>query len=546
MAQVTKFITDANGKMMVDQYGRPLSVTYEQTGGGAVDSVNGQTGAVVLDASDVGAEPAFEKKSAFNKDFGTTEGTVCQGNDSRLSDARPANGGNSATVGGKSPSDFATAAQGGKADTAYQKPSTGIPETDLSAAVTQKLNREIPTALSQLQNDTGFITNLVTDLVNYYTKTQVDNLISTIPKFAIAVVDTLPTQNISTTTVYLLKENEDSGNLYTEYIYVNNTWEVLGSQKVDLTGYATEEWVNAQIANFVTLEQLQEVRNIAESAYKKPADGIPESDLAKGVRDKLDKEYTLPIATSTTLGGVKPATKTAEMTQGVGVDENGGLWTTPGGGGGSDVVANPDDEATEELTKLKVNEKTYQIPATVMTVSDVEDPNAIEIKTISFAGDKYKFPVGGSGGGGGGSAPVLLWSGSWSGSSGAQPISVPNISKYSTFLIKTDISNVAQDLFFGVRNINATPEGASSGSSITYTVIDGGYVIESTKLYIKIVTNLRINANEELVSAATYREDSTESAPDTWETIQSVYPYVAFDSPARNITAIYGVTPMPA
>ena len=36
----------------------------------------------------IGAEPAFSKNTAFNKNFGTTAGTVCQGNDSRLSDAR--------------------------------------------------------------------------------------------------------------------------------------------------------------------------------------------------------------------------------------------------------------------------------------------------------------------------------------------------------------------------------------------------------------------------------------------------------------------------
>lgn len=35
-----------------------------------------------------GKEPAFSKNTAFNKNFGTTVGTVCQGNDSRLSDAR--------------------------------------------------------------------------------------------------------------------------------------------------------------------------------------------------------------------------------------------------------------------------------------------------------------------------------------------------------------------------------------------------------------------------------------------------------------------------
>lgn len=33
-------------------------------------------------------EYVFSKNTAFNKNFGTTLGTVCQGNDSRLSDAR--------------------------------------------------------------------------------------------------------------------------------------------------------------------------------------------------------------------------------------------------------------------------------------------------------------------------------------------------------------------------------------------------------------------------------------------------------------------------
>lgn len=33
-------------------------------------------------------EPAFTKKTAFNKDFGNASGTVCEGNDSRLSDTR--------------------------------------------------------------------------------------------------------------------------------------------------------------------------------------------------------------------------------------------------------------------------------------------------------------------------------------------------------------------------------------------------------------------------------------------------------------------------
>lgn len=77
-------------------------------------------------------------------------------------------------------------------------------------------------------------------LANYYTKDQVNSQISSIPKFAIAVVTNLPTSNISNTTIYLKKTGADSQNLYTEYIYVNSAWEQLGTQKLDLSGYLTK------------------------------------------------------------------------------------------------------------------------------------------------------------------------------------------------------------------------------------------------------------------------------------------------------------------
>lgn len=41
--------------------------------------------------------------------------------------------------------------------------------------------------------------------------------------------------------------------------------------------------------------------------------------------------YTLPVASSITLGGVRPSDKSQSMTQPVGVDSSGQLWTKPGG-----------------------------------------------------------------------------------------------------------------------------------------------------------------------------------------------------------------------
>lgn len=115
------------------------------------------------------------------------------------------------------------------------------------------LARGVPKKTSDLTNDSGFITNAVTDLVNYYlksetyTRDEVLGLISSIPKFSIAVVSALPTSDISETTVYLVKSGDDQSNLYTEYIRVNGAWEMLGRQEIDLTGYATEAWVNTKL-----------------------------------------------------------------------------------------------------------------------------------------------------------------------------------------------------------------------------------------------------------------------------------------------------------
>lgn len=108
------------------------------------------------------------------------------------------------------------------------------------------------------------ITALAEALGEHYTKDEVNAMISSIPKFDIKVVGTLPTEGISDTTIYLLLTNagDSSGNLFTEYIYVGGRWEKLGVQSVNLTGYATEEYVQeyAQpIGDYITTEALNEI-----------------------------------------------------------------------------------------------------------------------------------------------------------------------------------------------------------------------------------------------------------------------------------------------
>ena len=117
----------------------------------------------------------------------------------------------------------------------------------------KSVNIPVPTKVSQLTNDTAFITKVVADLVNYYTKRQIDgkittleNLISAIPKFEVKVLQQLPTTGISKTTLYLIKQSStQQDNIFAEYIRVTedgtDKWEKLGEQKIDLTPYLKKD-----------------------------------------------------------------------------------------------------------------------------------------------------------------------------------------------------------------------------------------------------------------------------------------------------------------
>lgn len=130
--------------------------------------------------------------------------------------------------------------------------SGGITEATVSTMITTAINSLIDSAPDEY-NTLGKIAahllltdeqiRTITEQVNdRYTKEETNELVSKIPKFTIEVVTSLPTENISTTTVYLktgLKSDPD--NIYDEYIYVNSKWELLGTQKIDLTNFYTKE-----------------------------------------------------------------------------------------------------------------------------------------------------------------------------------------------------------------------------------------------------------------------------------------------------------------
>ena len=150
--------------------------------------------------------------------------------------------------------------------TAYQKPSGGIPKTDLTAA----LQAEIA----------SFITKAVSDLTNYYlksetyNKTEVDAMVAAIKQFQLVAVQTLPTASADTLNkIYLVPSaNPQTQNTKDEYITlmvdeqgtITYNWECIGSTEVNLTNYYTKSQtdsaitaaINAALASYSTTAQV--------------------------------------------------------------------------------------------------------------------------------------------------------------------------------------------------------------------------------------------------------------------------------------------------
>lgn len=130
----------------------------------------------------------------------------------------------------------------------------------------------IPTKVSQLNNDSGYqnqsqvqdaiehvMPTKVSQLTNdskYQTDTQVNSAIAAaigkIETIEFEVVSQLPTTGRAQT-IYLIA---NSGGSHDEYIYINNSWEKIGTTDIDLSGYVQssdlKEITTAEIDAIVT------------------------------------------------------------------------------------------------------------------------------------------------------------------------------------------------------------------------------------------------------------------------------------------------------
>ena len=130
--------------------------------------------------------------------------------------------------------------------------------------------------------------------------------------FTPTVVQTLPTQDIDTHTIYLVpKQDSEQEDAYDEWLYINNSWEHIGSTTVDLSNYYTKsesDAITGLLANLNTTNKANLVGAINEVFSNA---GIP---VLSGNTIRLNNvDYGVyKIQDTATIYGVSGATITIE------------------------------------------------------------------------------------------------------------------------------------------------------------------------------------------------------------------------------------------
>lgn len=208
----------------------------------------------------------------------------------------------------------------------------------------------IPTKTSQLENDSSFIT-----------------------------ASGAPVQSVNSKTGAVKLSAGDVNAVSISGGTMTGNLNVGSNAKVQTNGYITGTWLRTTADTHLASTPTK-VAVINDGWIYDRTPGELKADM--GVTD-----YVLPIASATTLGGVKPIEKTSKMTQTVGIDADGRLYTTPGDSGtgvvssvngqtgivvlnASDVSALPDTTTIPSKTSQLTNDSGFLTSAPVTSVNN--------------------------------------------------------------------------------------------------------------------------------------------------------------------------------
>lgn len=168
---------------------------------------------------------------------------------------------------------------------------------------------DVPTKLSQFTNDK-----------NFKTEAEIQALINNSKKLKKEVVTSLPSTGTDDV-IYLLKNKNDSHNVYTEYLWINGSWEIIGDTKIDLTDYAKKSDVKNSLSQMASDSAHRVVTDKEKSTWNNKVDavtgkGLSTNDYTDAAKKKVDAIPSSPKYTDTvtTINGKTGAISKADIT----------------------------------------------------------------------------------------------------------------------------------------------------------------------------------------------------------------------------------------
>ena len=282
----------------------------------------------IIDIVDATADAGIEAGIEFDSETYTLEGAYfIKGEKGDTGEGVPSGGTTGQVLKKKSNDDYDTEWSSDNAPVTSVNGKTGdvtLGAEEVGALPADTPIPTVPTEVSSFNNDAGYITKSVNDLVNYYlksetyTKQEVQGLIAAIQQFHYEIYAstsdvTSPQGNV----LYLIGPTGTGSDKYEEYVYDSTKqepWVKIGDTSIDLSDYYTKgqtntaitQALNTALADYTTTAALtlllagkQDVINdlatirsgaaAGATAYQKPQVGIPSTDMSQGVQTSLGK-----------------------------------------------------------------------------------------------------------------------------------------------------------------------------------------------------------------------------------------------------------------
>ena len=186
-------------------------------------------------------------------------------------------------------------------------------------------------------------------------KIENNTISSTLDMQLYKIVDSLPTQDVEPGKIYLvLSETSTESNKYTEYVYVNNEWEIIGSYtaNVDLSGYLTKTDAASTYqpkGNYALKTEIPDVSTKADTSYVNTQIQTVNTEINK----KANKADLHAVATS---GNYNDLTNKLKAGSGVTITDDNTINTSVDLSGVTNSISELDSKIEAEISRATIAE----------------------------------------------------------------------------------------------------------------------------------------------------------------------------------------------